>query len=83
MVFDSVVFGGKTEGVPTDGVENVVALHSLLTGNYVKSGIRSGMTDVESLSGGVGELYQCEILGLGIVCGSFKSLLVSPFLLPL
>ena len=48
----------------------------------VKGGVGTGMSDVQTLSGGIGELNQCKILGLGMVDFYAEGFLLVPDFLP-
>ena len=39
FVFDGIVFGGKSEGIPAHRIQNVVALHSPFAGHNIQSRI--------------------------------------------
>ena len=49
--FDGVVFRRKTEGIPTDRVENIVALHPALSGNDIHGRVAADVTDMETVTG--------------------------------
>ncbi len=53
--FDGVLFGGKAEGVPAHGVEDVLAAHALVTADDVGRRVAFRVSDVEAVAGGVGE----------------------------
>ena len=50
MIFDSVVFCRQAESVKAYREQDIVALHALFTGDYIKSGERSGMADMQALT---------------------------------
>ena len=83
VVLDGVVLGGQTEGVPADGIQHIVTLHPALSGHHVQGGIRPGMTHVQTLPGGVGELDEGVILGLVRAVLSMEHPGLFPGLLPL
>ena len=83
LVLDGEVLCGQTECVPAHREQHVIALESALSGHDIHSGVGTGVTDVESLSGGVGELYQCVELRSGIVVFSVERLVLVPIFLPL
>jgi len=60
---DSILFGGQAERIPSDGVKDVVALHSSITGDNVAGGITFGMAHVKSLSRRIGEHIEYIIFG--------------------
>ena len=53
-----VLFGGQTETVETDGVQNVVALHTLHTRYNVGGGVAFGVPHVQARARGIGEHIQ-------------------------
>ena len=63
MVLDGVVLRGQTERVKADGEQDVIALHSLFTGDNIHGRKGTGMTHVQTLTGGIGELDQTVELG--------------------
>ena len=83
MVFDCKVFGGKTESVPTHRIEDIIALHSLFSGNDIQSGVGTGMSYMKSLSGRIGEFNKSVEFGLGVIGGCGIGFLFVPDVLPL
>ena len=84
VVLDGKVLGGQTEGVKAHGEQDVITVHALLAGDDVHSGVGTGMADMQTVAGGVGELYQTVELGLvGVTVGAGKGLLLIPLGLPL
>ena len=84
VIFDGKVLGGQTKGVVPDGEQYVVAVHPLLPGDDVHSGIGPGVAHMEARSGGVGKLHQPVELGLAGVPGlAGKGFLILPSGLPL
>ena len=83
VILDGEVFGGQTKSVPADGMEHIVALHALFAGNDVQRRIGAGMADVQAGARGIGELDQSIELGLGVIVGGGKGLVVQPDFLPL
>ena len=86
MVLDGKVLGGQPEGVIPDGEEDIVAVHPLLSGDDVHSGVGTGVTHVEACTGGIGKLHQAVELGLALdevlgLIGLFFLPLLLPFLL--
>ena len=78
-----VVLGGQAEGVEAYREEDVLALHAALARHDVHRGVRPGMTDMQSLSGGIRELDQGEELLLGPVAGhGLVGLVLKPVILP-
>ena len=80
--FDCGVFRGKTESVKADREQNVIALHSLLSGNYFKAGIRLDVTNVHTCTAGIREFNQRVKFGKRIIVFRFKRMVVFPRLLP-
>ena len=81
-VFDGGVFRGQTERVPSDGVEDVEALHPFETAEDIPYGVVAYMPHVDS-SGGVRKHLQAVKLGsVGIFLGA-EGLLIVPAFLPL
>ena len=78
-----VVFGGQSECVEAYREQDVVALHPALARHNVHGGVRSWMTHMQALAGGVRELHKCVIFWAGIACHSRVGLLVKPSFLPL
>ena len=64
---DCVLLGRQTKRIEPDGVQYVVALHSLHSGDYVCCRIALGVADVQSRAGGVGEHIQNVVFGFGKV----------------
>ena len=83
MVFDCIVFGRKSESVPADGIQNVIALKTLFSCDNVKGGVRSRVTDVKSLTRRIRELDQAVILRKRKVLFCVENAAFFPFLLPL
>ena len=69
MGLDGIVLGGQTECVKADGVQNIVAVHPLFPCNYINSCKGTGMTDMESLTGGVWELNKSVKLWAALIAG--------------
>ena len=82
VILDRIVLRGETERIPPHGIEHIISLHSSLSGHNIKCSIRSGVTNMKSLPGGVRKLYQCIILRLGIIVGGGECLLPVPDSLP-
>ncbi len=83
LIFDSIIFRWETKSVPAHRVEHVIALHSPLSSHDVKSCIRPWMAYMKSLSAWIWKLHQRVVLGLCVVRGRRKCLLIHPNLLPL
>ena len=83
MVLDGVVLRGQAEGIEADGVQNIIALHTLFTGDDIHGREGPGMAHMETLTGGVGELDEAVELLPGLVPGdSGEGLFLQPLLLP-
>ena len=80
--FDCGVFRGQTESVKADREKNVIALHSFLSGNYFKSGIRLDVTDVHTGAAGVREFNQSVEFRKRIIAFCFKRMIFFPCFLP-
>ena len=83
MVFNGEVFGGKTKGVPTHGVQNVIAAKPLFAGDNIKRGVRTGVPDVKPLPRRIGKLHQRVIFFFVAVVLRGKALGFIPDVLPL
>ena len=83
VVLDGVVLRGQAEGVKPDGEQNVVALHALFPGDDVHGGKGPGMTHVQALTGGIGELDEPVELGALVPGDGGIGLGLLPPLLPL
>ena len=86
MVLDGKVLSGQAKGIIPDGEKDIVAVHPLLSGDDVHCGVGTGVTDVETCTGGIGELHQAVELGLALdevlgLIGLFFLPLLLPFLL--
>ena len=82
VVLNGIVFRGQTECVIADGEQHIVAVHAALAGYHVHSGVGTCMTHMQTLTGGIGELYQSvELRFVGIVFAG-ESFFVLPALLP-
>ena len=53
----AVILLGQTECVPTHREQDIIALQTAFSGHDIHCSIRSGMTDVQALSGRIWELY--------------------------
>ena len=72
MVFDCVVFRRQAESVKAYREQDIVALHALFTGDYIKSGERSGVADMKALTRRVRELDQSVELGTGSIASNCR-----------
>ncbi len=75
---DGGVLGGKTEGVPSHGVEHVEAAHPFVSGKGVADGVVAQVAHVQGAAG-VGQHFEHVILGLG---GVLLSLVEGGHVLP-
>ena len=82
VVLDGEVFGGQAEGIPAHGVQDVIALHPALSCYDIQSGIGTGVPHVQPLPGGIGELHQRIVFGLGVVIFGVERTGLLPFFLP-
>ena len=83
VVLDGVVLRGQAEGVKADGEQDVVALHPLFAGDDVHGGKGPGMTHMQALSGGIGELDKSVELGALVAGDGGVGLGLFPVGLPL
>ena len=83
VVLDGVVLGGQAEGVKADGEEHIVPVHAALPGHHVHGGVGPGMSHMEALAGGIGELHQgVEFLLVRVTGAAGEGLLLPPLVLP-
>ena len=82
VVLDGVVLGGQAEGVVAHGEQDVVAVHPALPGHHVHGGVGPGVAHVQALAGGIGELYQSVVLGLGVAGNGMVAAGLCPAVLP-
>ena len=81
--FYRIVLRRKTVGVKAYREKNIIALHSALSGDYLKTGISLDMADVHSRSAGIGKLNKgVELFLVGIIL-RVENAAVLPFFLPL
>ena len=84
VVLNGVVLSRQAEGVKADGEQHVVAVHPLFPGYYVHGGVGSGMSHMQPVARGIGELNQAVELRLGGIASlAGKGLFVLPLGLPL
>ena len=84
LVLDGEVLGRQAEGIKADRIEDVVTLHPLFPADDVHGGKGPGMSHMESLSGGIGELDEpIEFRPGGVPRDSGKGLFLQPLFLPL
>ena len=82
VVLDGIVLGRKSERVPADRIENVVALQPALSRNGIERRVGTRMTDVKSLTRGVRELDESVELFLIAVIKRVEHSLLLPHFLP-
>ena len=82
VVFQGVVLGRQAEGVPTHGVQDVIAALTLFARDDVQRGVAARMADVQARGGRVRELDQRVEFRLGMVDLGMEGILVLPDLLP-
>ena len=66
-LFDRVVLGGQTEGVPPHGMQNGIALQRFVAGPDVGQHVAAPVPDVQPRAGRVGKHVQAVILGPRVV----------------
>ena len=81
IVFDSSVFSRHTKGVPAHRMQNVEALHSAETCDYVADGIVTNMAHVQ-VAGRIGEHFQNVGFRLILIHLYFKGFVFFPVFLP-
>ena len=81
-MLDGRVFGGQAEGVPADGMYDVIALHAAEAGHHIADGIVAHMPHV-NIAGGVRKHFQHIILGLGRIRFHVEFAALRPAFLPL
>ena len=59
---DRILFGRKTEGVPSHRVKHIVTLQAVIAGEDIGGGIALDMADMETVSARVGEHIEDEVL---------------------
>ena len=62
MVFNGSIFCRQAEGIPTHGVQNVEALHTIVASNNVADRIVAGVAHV-NVARGIREHFQDVLLG--------------------
>ena len=66
-----------------DGEEHIVPVHAALPGHHVHGGVGPGMSHMEALAGGIGELHQgVEFLLVRVTGAAGEGLLLPPLVLP-
>ena len=65
MVFDGGIFCRQAKGIPTHGVQNVEALHTIVASNNVADRIVAGVAHV-NVARGIREHFQDVLLGTPI-----------------
>ncbi len=64
---DSVLFCRQAKRIPAHRMQDIKALHSLVSGDYIAGGITLGMPDVQAGRTGIGKHIKHVILGPGFV----------------
>ena len=82
VVFDGEVFRRQAKGVKADGIQDIVALHTLFAADDIHGCKRTRMADMKTGSGGVWELDQAVKLWLFVPSDGGIGLLLLPFFLP-
>ena len=82
VVLDGEVFRRQAKGVKANGIQDVVALHTLFTADNIHGRKRARMADMKTGSGGVWELDQAVKLWLFVPSDGGIGLLLLPFFLP-
>ena len=82
ILLDSRILGRESVCVKSDREEDIVALHSSLTGNYLKARISLDVTNVHTVTRGVREFYQTVELLLAVVVRSLECVMFVPVFLP-
>ena len=82
LVFDSVVLGRQTESVPAHREQYIIALHTALSRDDIHCGIRTRVSNVQTLARRVRELYQSIIFGFCVVVFRVECVVFVPVILP-
>ena len=82
VVFNSVIFRGESERVPSHGIKDVITLHSSFSRHNIKRRIGPWMAYMQSLSRRIGKFNQCVIFWFGVVFRGLKRLFIVPDFLP-
>ncbi len=82
MVFDSVIFRGEPERVPSHGIKDIISLHSSFSRHNIKRRVGPWMAYVQSLSRRIGKFHQCVIFRFGVIVRGLKRLFLVPDSLP-
>jgi hypothetical protein len=77
VVLHRGVFRRHAEGVPTHGLQDILALHALVTGKHVADGVVAHMPHVQ-LAAGIGKHRQAIERLLARLFTDFKGLLLVP-----
>ena len=83
LMLDGIVFSRQTECIPTHREQNIIAFHSPLSGNDIHCGIRSWVSDVQTLTRWVREFDQCIELRFCIIILCVERVMLRPIPLPL
>ena len=80
---DRIVLCGQTESIESDGHQDVIALHSSLSGDDFNAGISLDVAYVHACSRRIGEFHQSVELGLFGEIHGLEDAGIRPLLLPL
>ena len=75
------IFGWHAKGIPTHGMQHVIATSPAEARDHIAHGVISDMAHVNA-PGGIGEHFQHIIFGTGAVFFGFKGLCLVPKSLP-
>jgi hypothetical protein len=76
------IFCGHTEGIPSDGMDDIQSFHEFMTGNHIHDGKIPNMSHVNAARGIRIHFQAIAFRSLRIVVG-FKDVFFLPDLLPL
>ena len=82
VVLDGKVFRRQAKCIEADGVQDVVALHTLFTADNIHGRKRARMADMKAGGGGVRKFDQAVKLWLFVPSDGGIGLLLLPFFLP-
>ncbi len=82
MILNGIVLRRQAEGIPADGIQDVIALHAALSGDDVQRRVGARMPDMQTRTGGVREFNQAVVFRLGMILLGSKGMLLLPNFLP-
>ena len=82
VIFNSIVFGRKTERVPTHRVKNVISLKAFFSRNYINGGVGTRMSYMKALPRGIRKFNQTVKFRKSIVIFCRKGFIFIPYFLP-